>query len=573
MTDLAKSRLRFGPYVVDLGTSELIKSGVRVRISGQPFQILAALLEHPGQLVTREELCKRIWSEDTHVDFGHGLNAAVNKLRDALCDSADDPRYVETLPRRGYRFIATVEPVEEVAPVSAELAPAKQVQHADAVWKGSWAEEGWESTVPVKRQTLIQLSALAATLIVLAFVVTGLWWHWTAFQSSLRENELRQKENTEKHFAEAEEQESLRRPDVSTPEALSVYQESTAKTGNAPAPAVQSPARHSSHTTSAASSTSSSSKKNPPTDPLDDSALLQLARYGGNMRFFRERPLSEQPAILHLDLTNGGDFSAVTPVVAGRRAIAGPQPSPDGTKLVFMAGSTDMMDIWVCNTDGSAIKQLTHTGRTGTPRWSPDGRWIAFDSDGRTRRSSIYVVSAEGGPIRALVEDESNNSVPSWSRDGKYIYFASNRGYGWEQDQVWKVPAAGGQRMQVTQQGGFSAFESMDGTTLYYAKSRDATPEIWDMPVKGGSESRVSLLHPSTWASWAVTGKGILLLSEYRGQSSELQYFDFATRSIHSLATLENASFWLAASANGTSIWYSELTDNQARQVFKAGLD
>jgi len=64
-----------------------------------------------------------------------------------------------------------------------------------------------------------------------------------------------------------------------------------------------------------------------------------------------------------------------------------------------------------------------------------------------------------------------------------------------------------------------------------------------------------------------------LLLSEYRGQSSELQYFDFATRSVHSLATLEQASFWLAASANGTSIWYSELTDNQARQVFKAGLD
>jgi hypothetical protein len=183
-------------------------------------------------------------------------------------------------------------------------------------------------------------------------------------------------------------------------------------------------------------------------------------------------------------------------------------------------------------------------------------------------------VSAEGGPIRALVEDDYNNSVPSWSRDGKSIYFASNRGRGgWGDDQVWKVPVAGGQPMQITQQGGFAAFESMDGTTLYYAKSRYSNPEIWQVSPNGGTESRVSLLHPSTWASWAVTGKGILLLSEYRGESSELQYFDFATRSVHSLAALEKASFWLASSADGTSIWYSELTDNQARQVFKAGLN
>lgn len=80
-------------------------------------------------------------------------------------------------------------------------------------------------------------------------------------------------------------------------------------------------------------------------------------------------------------------------------------------------------------------------------------------------------------------------------------------------------------------------------------------------------------MHPSTWASWTLTNKGILLLSEYSGQISELQYFDFATHSIYSLAELEKASFWLSSSANGSSIRYSELTDNQARQVFKAGLD
>jgi len=120
MTDLGKSRLRFGPFEVDLSARELRKAGTRVKLSGQPFEILNALLEHPGQLVTRDELRKRVWSDDTYVDFSHGLNAAVNKLREALCDSADEPRYIETLPRRGYRFIAEIESTNPVREAPAE---------------------------------------------------------------------------------------------------------------------------------------------------------------------------------------------------------------------------------------------------------------------------------------------------------------------------------------------------------------------------------------------------------------------------------------------------------------------
>src|ERR1700681_576015 len=104
-------RLRFGAYEADLHTDELWKHGTRVKLVGQPFEILAALVRRPGQLVTREEIRARLWPGDTFVDFNHGLNAAVNKLRDVLCDSADTPRYIETLPRRGYRFVAAVESV------------------------------------------------------------------------------------------------------------------------------------------------------------------------------------------------------------------------------------------------------------------------------------------------------------------------------------------------------------------------------------------------------------------------------------------------------------------------------
>ena len=81
---------------------------MKLKLVGQPFEVLAMLLERPGQLVTREELRARLWPTDTFVDFDHGLNAAVNKLRDALSDSAEKPNYVETLPRRGYRFISAV---------------------------------------------------------------------------------------------------------------------------------------------------------------------------------------------------------------------------------------------------------------------------------------------------------------------------------------------------------------------------------------------------------------------------------------------------------------------------------
>ena len=100
---------RFGVFEVDLTVGELRKSGVRLRLQGQPFQVLALLLERAGGVVTREELRQKLWPSDTFVDFDHSLNTAINKVREALGDSASSPRYVETLARRGYRFIAPVQ--------------------------------------------------------------------------------------------------------------------------------------------------------------------------------------------------------------------------------------------------------------------------------------------------------------------------------------------------------------------------------------------------------------------------------------------------------------------------------
>jgi len=118
-------RLRFGVFEVDPRAGELRKYGLRVRLQEQPFQVLAMLLERAGQVVTREELQKKLWPADTFVDFDHGLNKAVNKIRDALGDSAESSRFVETVARRGYRFLAEVKAADEAPVHRPEFAPAQ----------------------------------------------------------------------------------------------------------------------------------------------------------------------------------------------------------------------------------------------------------------------------------------------------------------------------------------------------------------------------------------------------------------------------------------------------------------
>jgi DNA-binding winged helix-turn-helix (wHTH) protein/dipeptidyl aminopeptidase/acylaminoacyl peptidase len=136
-------RMRFGPFELDPGTGELHSDGAKIILSAQPLRLLLALLERPGQLITRDELRRRLWPDDTFVDFEHGLNAAVRRVRDALGDSADRPRYIETLPRRGYRFVGEIEAgsvtgergeAADTRPATTEAAPV-----AHAAVRQKWA--------------------------------------------------------------------------------------------------------------------------------------------------------------------------------------------------------------------------------------------------------------------------------------------------------------------------------------------------------------------------------------------------------------------------------------------------
>ena len=148
--------VRFGAFELDTRTGELRKAGLRINLPEQPFQVLKTLLDRPGDLVTREDLRQRLWPAETFVDFEHGLNAAVRRLRDALGDSADAPRFVETLPRRGYRFIAPV--VQPPVTVDPALPPKANVEHERSAMPTP------DQAGPPRRQTRAWAVALLAAI-------------------------------------------------------------------------------------------------------------------------------------------------------------------------------------------------------------------------------------------------------------------------------------------------------------------------------------------------------------------------------------------------------------------------
>ena len=150
----ARRILRFGVFEFEVRTGELRKHGVKLRLQGKPLQVLQALVEHPGDVVTREELQHRLWSSDVFVDFDNGLNTAANRLRIALGDSAENPRYIETLARVGYRFIA---PIEVVEPTASAAEPRLQTRRPSLTSSGGldcqrpftthdcwWAMNSWQ---------------------------------------------------------------------------------------------------------------------------------------------------------------------------------------------------------------------------------------------------------------------------------------------------------------------------------------------------------------------------------------------------------------------------------------------
>ena len=282
---------------------------------------------------------------------------------------------------------------------------------------------------------------------------------------------------------------------------------------------------------------------------------------------YTESQTGEAAGIWRADLSNAGG-----PVLRTRKLIYSQfledsaQPSPDGTRLALQSDrSGSPGQIWLNSTDGDHPVQLTNMGRhSGTPRWSPDGRWIAFDARVEDH-AHIYAVDAEGRNLHAITHGDSDNYVPSWSRNGRFIYFASPRT---GSRQIWKHSLEDRSERRLTEHGGFDPFESYDGRTIYYSKFDE--PGIWSMPASGGSESPVVTGKPQVgyWGHWAVTESGLYLLDVDAEPRPAVEFYSFATRRITPVLSLEKKpSAWqpsLSASRDGRTVFYTQVDPQSA---------
>ncbi len=206
--------------------------------------------------------------------------------------------------------------------------------------------------------------------------------------------------------------------------------------------------------------------------------------------------------------------------------------SHNGKYIVFTSTRSGGQEIWRCNTDGTNQVQLTFLRgpAAGSPQWSPDDRFIAFDSREKGN-GNIYVINSNGGTPRQLTTNTAEDNIPRWSGDGQWIYFSSNRTGTF---QIWKISVDGSKEIQVTKKGGYSAYESYDGNDLYFVKS--GQNDIMKLSFASGVEDPVDKhLNDLRWGAWIVSEKGIYFAKDDTSGQSIIYFYNFADRKVNQI--------------------------------------
>ena len=385
-----RTHIRFGVFEVDLRAGELRRSGVRVRIQAQPFKLLAVLLEHAGEVVSREDLQRRLWGTDTTVDFDHSLGIAINKLRDALGDSADNPRFVETLARRGYRFIA---PLSDPLPVSANR---NAVAEPVAVMPEPMME-GISVPQPVDRlrRWLVGLGIIAAlslaALLVLAFRPPNRAPRRIA-QITYSGRVLEPRIDPDSISSIAADGSRIFFPHVENGKIVLAE----ALLANGETREFKLPSEIESPIISSMSS---------------DQANLLVHNYSV---YQPEQPFWIVPAL-------GGNARRVPNLVAHDATWM-----PDGKRILYASHNS----LYILRADGMDSRKFADLpGWAFWLRWSPDGSRLRFSlRDGNHQTVSLWELDSQGNNLHPLLPEWSRPATEccgSWTADGKFFVFQS----------------------------------------------------------------------------------------------------------------------------------------------------
>jgi Tol biopolymer transport system component/DNA-binding winged helix-turn-helix (wHTH) protein len=454
--------ISFGPFQADLQTQELRKNGVRLRLPGQSFQILKMLLERPGELITREELHKALWPSDTYVDFEHGVNAAVNRLREVLGDSADSPQLIETLPRRGYRFIGKIDVPQTVdRPETRRFGSGK---YRTAFLLLLLCAAGILFLNSRRLPTKLPLEVVP---------LTSLPGHERAPTFSPEGEQIAfdyENESGRDIFTKRLDGEKMQRL----------------------------------------------------TDPPGDSSCPSWSPDGKWIAYLQgasDSTFSLRSGIYLMNPLGG----AKRRLLEVQNVSCRVSWSPDSRILVYGPGWSDVEPggLFLLDIDNPIPRRLlTSPPNTvdASPVYSRDGKSIAFVRSTSLATNDIYVVPSSGGEPKRLTILNANLGGPVWTPDDKRIIFWGTGG--WNGD-LYAVPSTGGppQRLPFGTHNERSPIISQDGSKLAYVQFQ-FDPNIWRLDLSEKASSPTKFI-ASTWfenaPDFSADGSKLSFVSERDG--------------------------------------------------------
>jgi Tol biopolymer transport system component/DNA-binding winged helix-turn-helix (wHTH) protein len=509
---LRRACARFDSFQVDLSSSELFRSGVRVPIQEQPLQVLRLLLQAEGKVVTRDEVRAALWPEDTFVDFEHGVNTAVKKLRQALEDSAEHPKFVETLPKIGYRFIAPVDWESDTRGRSTSSVVSIAAPRPTLVPQLAPAERGWKLKAAI---TLAFLAVIAATVLlsyensVLSRTRVGRWFR----QAVTRQHPEARVALSQRRLTANPDDTPLTGGVISPDGKYLAYTDSSGfyvrqvdggETHAVPLPKDFEPL---------------------PESWFPDSSHLVVSWFGYQRNVpGSATPKGSPPSLWKISILGGTPRKLVDEGSSAR-------VSPDGSKIAFLTGAWDNEQIWLSNEDGSGARKIVDGGQEsfGAVAWAPDGKRFATVRSTRTGKQ-IEVYDIADGRHEVISSDPRLGDAVAWTNTDRLIYSQGEAEPNQGDANLWSLtleprsarPLAPATRVTNDRAHIFGISVAVDGKRLALRRNTyQADVYLTEVEARGKRLSpprRFTLDDRADWPSaWTPDSKSVLFFSDRDG--------------------------------------------------------